>query len=257
MTTLTSRVRRYTLRQIALRMHRKPLHLANAHPLVSFTFDDVAESGARNGAAVLEARGLRGTFFVASGLIGREENGKPILSEADVMRLAAHGHEIGCHTHAHASVAALDADALLTDLRRNAARLAALVPGVSLENFAYPFGLVSPAAKPLLAKRFATARSVMKGVNAGRVDAMMLRGVDLIDHLETPASVESWVSAAVEQTGWLIFILHDVDEAPTQFGCRPALLAHAVDAALKAGCQVVPVREALALAQTRTMRAVA
>src|ERR1700736_3245127 len=43
----------------------------NAAPLVSFTFDDVPESAHSRGAAMLERRGARGVYYVATGLIGR------------------------------------------------------------------------------------------------------------------------------------------------------------------------------------------
>jgi peptidoglycan/xylan/chitin deacetylase (PgdA/CDA1 family) len=242
---IANRIQRYVRRQVALRVHRKMATLAFDRPVVAFSFDDVIASGAAHGAALLEARGLRGTFYVAGGLIGRTENGLPVIDDTTLTKLAQAGHEIGCHTLSHVAVPDLDADTLARELDGNLARLRASVPGLDLSTFAWPFGLVSPVNKPALSERFLACRTVMKGINAGPTDLSMLRGVDLITGVETPASVDDWIARTVAARGLLIFILHDVSSNPSAYGATPDLLRHAIDAARKAGCEVVPVVEAL------------
>ena len=59
----------------------------NTGPLVSFTFDDVPDSAFVNGAAVLERRGLRGTFYIASGICGSQDEHWRVIGEDQVRAL--------------------------------------------------------------------------------------------------------------------------------------------------------------------------
>ena len=94
----------------------------------------------------------------------------------------------------------------------------------------------------------------MKGINAGAADLAMLRGVDLIAGLETPASVDDWIARTVAARGWLIFILHDVSDQPSAYGATPELLRHAIDAAQAARCAILPTADALKRAGVHATR---
>jgi peptidoglycan/xylan/chitin deacetylase (PgdA/CDA1 family) len=48
--------------------------------VVSFTFDDVPASAASEGAPILEAFGIRGTYYLCGGLLGGQGDLRPILS---------------------------------------------------------------------------------------------------------------------------------------------------------------------------------
>ncbi len=61
------------------------------------TFDDGGESALSEIAPLLEDRGYRGHFFVATGSIGRPG----FLSGAQVQELRRRGHRIGSHSHSH------------------------------------------------------------------------------------------------------------------------------------------------------------
>ena len=47
------------------------------------------------------------------------------------------------------------------------------------------------------------------------------------------------------QNGWLIFATHDVDSAPTRFGCTPSLFEVVVRCAAESGAAILPVSKAL------------
>ena len=66
--SLKGKVRRRAVRLL----HRRPLTTAPPRPMLSFTFDDAPLSAVQAGAQVLEARGVRGTYYVAAGLAGQE-----------------------------------------------------------------------------------------------------------------------------------------------------------------------------------------
>ncbi len=71
--------------------------------IVSLTFDD--GFGSQSSAAqILRERGMRGTFYVNSGMIG--EPGR--LSREQLRKLVADGHEIGGHTTDHVHLPTVD-----------------------------------------------------------------------------------------------------------------------------------------------------
>ena len=57
---------------------------------------------------------------------------------------------------------------------------------------------------------------------------------------------EAAVARAAAAPGWVIFFTHDVSEAPSPFGCTPAMLAYALERLAIEGIDVIPVRQAMA-----------
>lgn len=64
---------------------------------VCWTFDDGGVSALTEAAPMLEAKGLKGVFFIATKYIGT----KGFLSEEDIRELDRRGHVIGSHSHTH------------------------------------------------------------------------------------------------------------------------------------------------------------
>ncbi len=213
-------------------------------PVVSFTFDDIPETAFTNGATILESNGALGTFYLSGGLVDTVEPDRRLISTEQLQALQQAGHEIGCHTFSHFDVGTESAHELKADLERNQAFLTSLCGDVVLDSFAYPYGSVSLWAKLALQNRFKTCRGCGAGINQGLIDLGLLKGIEINVSLEDQA-VSHWIERAVSSKGWLIFILHDVTEEPTQWGCTPLQLEHAVTVALKAGCEIAPVRQAL------------
>src|ERR1700735_5587982 len=92
------------LRRAARHSRSKPFAMRNTAPLVSFTFDDVPDSAYTNGAAILENRGVRGTFYIAAGTCGTVDTHWRVIDRNQVRALHAADHEIGCHTYSHVGV---------------------------------------------------------------------------------------------------------------------------------------------------------
>lgn len=113
-----------------------------ARVIVSFTFDDTyAEQS--EAAAILEAHGLRGTFYVNSPQLHRasarpEENNA--LDIDTVLGLQASGHDIGGHTLGHLSLTDVPQVERVRELAGDRAQLLAL--GIEARSFAYPYGHV-------------------------------------------------------------------------------------------------------------------
>ena len=233
------------VRRLARYVFRKPLAMRNTAPLVSFTFDDVPDTAYATGAPMLEEHGARGTFYVSGGLAGSTQPDWRLMSAADCLDLHRRGHEIACHTYSHRAAQTLDAVETNAEIVRNRMFFKSIARDIRPDNFAYPYGSVSPRSKRQFQRYFRSCRGVTGGINAGQVDLALLRAVPLSDGRTDHAAVSRLIEDTVRQNGWLIFYTHDVTANPTAFGCTPGLLDHALARAHEAGCTVLPVRDAL------------
>jgi hypothetical protein len=97
--------------------------------------------------------------------------------------------------------------------------------------------------------RFASARGVLPGLNKGRLDLGQLKAVGLEVFRMRPVGVQRYlqryVTAAAACRAWLVVYTHDVQDTPSEFGCRPADLERLIGMAKSAGLDVLPVRAAL------------
>jgi peptidoglycan/xylan/chitin deacetylase (PgdA/CDA1 family) len=225
--------------------HRRPVSLALTRGIISFSFDDFPASAWRRGGAVLEANGVRGTYYVSMGLEGRPWHGDAGFSRDDVAAVVAGGHELGCHTFSHRPCWQLSAAALDEDLDRNARHCRFALGEQPFASFAYPYGLASAAAKRLVGARFAAVRHIRKGINTGTVDLAELRANEISADTPAPA-LTRLVDRCRDRNGWLLMFTHDVSETPSPWGCTPALFADLVERAVASGCSVLPVGAAVA-----------
>ncbi|MGU3538535.1 polysaccharide deacetylase family protein [Methylobacterium sp. A54F] len=217
--------------------------LRGGQAVATLTFDDVPASAAAVGAPVLERHGLAGTFYVAAALCGRQDRHWRTADRPAVRALAEAGHEIGCHTARHVNVQSLDARALARECDRSRDLIAEICGRVP-QHFCYPFGDVGLRQKRVLARRFATCRSIYEQVNAGRVDPALLGAIGLFDATLPRDRLVRLVRTAQATRGWLIFYTHDVDPDPTPMGVSPALLTETLAVLADHGVPVLTMTEA-------------
>ena len=77
-------------RRIARLVQRRPVRMALERPMISFTFDDMPVTAALAGARALEQRGVRGTYYVSTGLAGQTGPMGVYAEAEDARRLGAH-----------------------------------------------------------------------------------------------------------------------------------------------------------------------
>jgi peptidoglycan/xylan/chitin deacetylase (PgdA/CDA1 family) len=229
-------------RHVALGRRR----LVNVAPMVSFTFDDAAASAGAAGAERLERMGGRGTYYVASGLIGCREAGYAVIDRDGLRDLHRKGHEIGLHGHVHRAVGDFSAQGFRDDLQRNREYLQAIDDGFRPANFAYPHGLAAFARKRQLYELVTSSRGIVPGIVAGSFDPQFLRCVELADERLTPDGLVGYLDAVVRSTGWLIFCSHDIAAAPSRYGCTLDLFQRALDGAAARGIELVTIAGGLA-----------
>jgi peptidoglycan/xylan/chitin deacetylase (PgdA/CDA1 family) len=236
---LASKVRR----RITQWRASKPARLAFDEPLLSITFDDFPVSAATEGARILESHGARGTYYAAAGM--SETNGPcgRHFAPADLQRLAAAGHEIGCHSYAHGDAAQRDVFASLEDLAKN--RDALMKMGAfSPRTHAYPYGETTPRLKDGLPPRFASGRGILPGLNHGPADLAQLRAYPMFG-ADWLARMRSAMERAAKRKAWVIGFTHDVADAPSPWGTRGADLDALLTDARRLGFTVLPVNAAL------------
>jgi peptidoglycan/xylan/chitin deacetylase (PgdA/CDA1 family) len=225
-------------RKIGRHVHFRPYSLKLDEAVVAFTFDDFPVSCYQNAAPALEDAGMRGTFYLASGLMGRYENGQLIVDEAMVRDLSDKGHEIGGHTHDHVNVQRTPLGDLKEDVRRNDRIISKIVGHSKPVSFAYPFGMISVMSKLTLMQRYPALRGIKVGTNHGIIDLAHLKAQELYDCSNDSSSIDAMLDDAQRRKGWLIFYTHDVRPDPTNIGCTPRFFSEVVEKVRKRGMKV-------------------
>jgi len=228
-------------RRLVRLAQRRPATGVPERPMVSFSFDDAPATAAATGAALLEARGLLGTYYISAGLAGTDGPMGRFADRSEIQRLALAGHEIGCHTHSHLDLGQADSAATATDVQRNQTVFEQWnLPRP--RSFAYPYGDVSAPAKRALAGRFTSLRALHHGVVSQGSDLNQTPAVG-IEGPEGEATAQRWLATAKARNAWLILYTHDVADAPSPWGCTPDGLERLIDEALNGGFEVVTVAE--------------
>ena len=114
---------------------------------VMLSFDDGSAGQAHEGLVQLAKRGMTGTFFVMTVVLGKPR----WMSIRDIRRLADAGMTIGSHTWDHRAVSDLSGRAWKVALESSRETLRK-ASGQSVEHFAYPYGVVDADAYPHLKK---------------------------------------------------------------------------------------------------------
>ena len=240
---LMHRANNFVTRKLPLKLARSQL----TRPVASITFDDFPRSAWTVGGPILARYGARATYYTAGRFCGVSEDGLDYYAAADLRALEAAGHEVGAHSYAHRRAPSLSPSALQDDAERNSSALAPLIEH-RMTSYAYPYGEVSPHAKAAMGARFACARGIRPGVNAGTIDLAQLLAVPLEHRRWVPAEIDAAVMQAAAAPGWVIFFTHDVSDTPSPFGCTPAMLEYTLERLARAGVETLPVRQAMARA---------
>jgi peptidoglycan/xylan/chitin deacetylase (PgdA/CDA1 family) len=129
-----------------------PAAVARAETVVSLTFDDGAVSQLEARGPLL-AHGMRGTFYINSGLVDSNDY---YMDWSQIAGLAGTGNEIGGHTLTHPHLTARNAQHQVCDDRQSL-----IAHGFDPVSFAYPFGTYNNAVKQIVAGcGYTTARAV-------------------------------------------------------------------------------------------------
>lgn len=199
---------------------------AGIRAVVSLSFDDARRSQTTNGLPILDAHGIKATFYVSV---------KPMEQYVQAWRKAVEtGHEIGNHTLTHPCTGnfAWSRQNALEDytlermeedeiLAANAAIQKAL--GVTPVTFAYPCGQAYVGRGenvrsyvPLIARHFLAGRGYQgETANAPRC-CDLAQALAIGSDGATFEQLKPWVDGAAERGEWLILAGHDIGEGGRQ-----------------------------------------
>ena len=206
---------------------------------ISLTFDDARVSQLDRGLPILDAYGVKATFYVVPRNVQQRV--------ADWKKAVANGHEIGNHSLKHPCTGnfswsrekALEnytLEEMGHELDEASAAIEDLL-GVRPATFAYPCGQKfvgrdseTKSYVPLIAERFVVGRGAFDEVanDPAFCDLAQATGIDL-DGLDFEQA-KQLVDQAIAEGRWLIFFGHDVGESGRQT---------TIAATLKALCQYV------------------
>lgn len=218
----------------------KPRRLALDRGILSIGFDDFPRSAHLEAGPVLRQHGVAATYFASGGLSGKVFMDLAQYRPGDLEEIHAAGHEIGCHGYDHDSVLHQGARRFGASLSRNAKFVAAIVPGLRMQSYAFPYGHVSLSAKRVAARRFHMARGLGETFNIGRIDAAQIASVGLERRRREGRDLEALIAATAQRRGWLTVYTHDVTDRPSDWGCTPRELDDLIRAALAAGLAILP-----------------
>ena len=209
---------------------------------VSVTFDDGLASQ-YDAASVLDARGMRGTFYIASGLLGSSFEGIETMTVSQVVSLAQRGHEVGAHTYGHVNANNASAAAFEKEIIDDNAFFASR--GIAVTSFAYPYGEV--AHKETVEKHYTSGRNAIDRVNPVPVPDKIRYELYAVPVSSNDfEKVEQYLGIAEMEKGWIIFIVHDVaTDSREEYDITPAELEEMISLSEKSGAEVVTVGEVM------------
>jgi len=226
------------------------IRMSNPTGVVSFSFDDVPQSGCRKGRGILESLDVAGTYYISGGFTQKlVDGGEPFHDWDDLRSLMGGEHELGSHGYGHLNYQQISIDEVRADLEKNRQFFSELGLERPLQSFAYPYGCLNTRVKRACAELFASCRGVLGGINTRTVDRSLVKAVPLYSWKLTERKVASLIERAERDAGWLVFYSHSVIPHPNAFGCTPQLLEFAVRTAVRSNCRVLPVGQALEYVQ--------
>ena len=227
-------------RRLARYRECRTVNFISDRGIVCFTFDDVQRSACDQGVEILNKYGVNGTFYISGGLTGTRN----YHTEADLLRLVGTGHELGSHGFVHLGYQSIGKGEILSDIESNRVFFEKL--GIDApQNFAYPYGHVSPFVKRVLACKFVSLRGIGPGINYPTADLALLKATPLYQHLWTKAALVKMIEDNAKLCGLLIFFAHGVVANPEVFDCSIDFLDFAVRTSIASGNRVTTLRDAL------------
>ncbi len=177
----------------------------SGHPseenIACVTFDDGYADNFEHALPVLEQCGIKATFFVVSGFLGKTcptfAGPIPMMEAGQVRELAAMGHEIGSHTVSHRLLAALPHRTATMEMELSKKTLEDML-GEEVSSLAYPKGSYDRGMEETAERLgYRTAATTREGLVEPRPDWMALPRVWIGNRLNMGA-FEAKLSPAID-----------------------------------------------------------
>lgn len=128
------------------------------NPVVTIAFDDGRSSQYQYAYPLMKQRGITGTFYIVSNLVKDISGNYKFMSFSEIFDLQNSGNEIGSHSHNHPSFTSLTEEKIRYECSESRNVLEA--HGLTVENFAYPYGSTNDFVDSIVSEYYHSARTV-------------------------------------------------------------------------------------------------
>lgn len=206
-------------------------------PCLTFCFDGGYQAEYTNILPVFEAKGIKGTSYVQTSVIGGSESGQPIMTEAQILELQnLYGWEIGSHSVNHPSLPSLTEANIEYELSESKRVLEEL--GCEITGIAYPVGDFDERVLKLTRKYYKYGVITSTG---GTINYMPTNTYKLIRYslTQTLAQLKTGIDNSIASNAWMIIYMHgfQVDAEKLQ------LVQDVIDYAISVNIDIVTAKE--------------
>jgi peptidoglycan/xylan/chitin deacetylase (PgdA/CDA1 family) len=231
-----------------------PFYIIN-QGFVSLTFDDGYYSAYTKGIPILDAAGIKSTFYVITSLVGDTVDG--YVTQSQLQALYKNGHEIGNHTRTHPPLSTISSTQLTSETSGAQQDLHGW--GYNPTTFAYPYDdyggtSTSAVVDAVKASGVRGARdSDYGGYNNSTTFPLLLDSMPSEYDLGTDnvTTITGWIQQAVANKMWVIILWHRVDEtdpntgAPNPISVPSSVIQGVVNYIVQNGVHVITDSEGL------------
>lgn len=208
--------------------------------LLTLTLDDASKTEFVNGWPLMKKYGIRGTFYIVTGSL----DGNWFMTPEQVKTLKNAGNHIGAHTVNHLDLTTLSPDQVDFELSQSQVYLQNLL-GVSIRDFATPYGAYNPEVVAQISKYFRSHRTSEYGFNTKSNFNSMNLLVQYVKSNTTANQIVKWINQAKRDKSWLILVYHEIKSRPDEWGTTPTRFENQLKAIKNSGIPVVTLDQAL------------
>lgn len=216
-----------------------PRATARAPGTIVFTFDDTSRHDLAS-AAMLEAYGFRGTYYVVTGFLG---SGPAQLGPEDLVALRGRGHDIQSHTVSHPDLTTLSDADLRRELERSKVELEEILQA-PVRHLAYPYGAHDERVVEAAKLSYHSARAATDDVEATRIDDPFRTPGIVLKRDTSVEDAKRYVDLAVKEDRTVIFLLEAITTQPTEWDWTTSQFGALLDHVAKQGPAVKTIDEA-------------
>ena len=170
----------------------------NKKGALSLTFDDVCDSQLTVGIPELNARGMKGTFFVVTDWV---------VTWDPWVNASSAGHEIGSHTMSHPHLTTLSLPQMQDEMAGAKALIDANITSQKCLSFAYPYGEFNSNVQSIAQNNYPVARGVICELNQEPFDFYNVRACSPDDGDD----IYTYADLAETQRKWGVVFFHCMD----------------------------------------------
>lgn len=196
-------------------------------------FDDGEATTLTEAKPVLDGYGFKGSMAIIAGMVG--EDG--FLTWSDLSGLQTDGWETVSHGITHNDLTTMSIKNARRELNSSKRKLEK--KGLTVKNFAMPYGSYNTDILAWAAKKYGSARAYEQGMNPMGVYPfdVKVKGV-LVS--TTPAEIASWLEQAKNEGKWLVIVFHSIaDEGDDAYHIAPDVFAEMVAEVADSGLSVI------------------